>query len=264
MLMTVQQQQNAEFQSERSKCCGPCCSLNVAFLMVQACMVLSPHMGKFLFCVTVHLTSISPCLQKQTPLSFLFWEEETQKRKLLAQSEPCLNSILLPDSVSCMIDLVCPEQCKQPAPAHSWHCLSWFTASAALLCLCEFSDHLKKQRAGWCLCLFLRASLRSRRDLQTAELRGGDAGGRGREGSVRMLGVVGISSSSPAWTPEPQCGVPVHILKHYDCLVFAVFCLFLPAFPPSPPHNPSHLLLLMSALLPLFLSPCLSRGSYIT
>lgn len=92
---------------------------------------------------------------------------------------------------------------------------------------------------------------------------GGAAGGRGSKGSVRML-EVGISSSSPAWTPEPQCGVPVHILKHHDCLVFAGFCLFLSSFPPSPPHTPSHLLLLLSALLPLFLALCLSRGSYIT
>lgn len=39
--------------------------------------------------------------------------------------------------------------------------------------------------------------------------------------------VVGIGSSSPAWTLEPQCGVPVHILKHHDCVLLTRFCLFL-------------------------------------
>lgn len=153
-----------------------------------------------------------------------------------------------------MYNRPCLTWAAQAPPACFWHCLSWFTLSAALLCLCEFSDHLKKHRAGWCLCLFLHASLRSLRDLQTAELRGwGLQEGGGEKGSARML-EVGISSSSPAWTPEPQCGVPVHILKHHDCLVFAGFCLFLSSFPPSPPHTPSHLLLLLSALLSLSIS----------
>ncbi len=46
---------------------------------------------------------------------------------------------------------------------------------------------------------------------------------------------VGIGSSSPAWTPEPQCGVPVHILKHHDCLLLARFCLLLSSSPSTPP-----------------------------
>lgn len=61
---------------------------------------------------------------------------------------------------------------------------------------------------------------------------------------------VGIGSSSPTWTPEPQCGVPVHILKPHDCLLHARFCLFLSPLPHPPPPHP----LLLSVLLPLFLS----------
>lgn len=33
---------------------------------------------------------------------------------------------------------------------------------------------------------------------------------------------------------EPQCGVPVHILKHYNCLLFAGFVLSSPPFPHLP------------------------------
>ena len=132
----------------------------------------------------------------------------------------------------------CLTRAARASPARSWHCLSRFTAGAALRCLCEFSDHLKKHRAGWCLCLFLCASLRSLRDLQTAKLRGGWRREEGEKGGARMP-EVGIGSSSPAWTPEPQCGVPVHILKHHDCLLLARFCLFLSSSPllphPLPP-----------------------------
>lgn len=164
--------------------------------MVKLLDVAQPSHGLWgnSFCVTVYLISFPHCLQKthtQSLLRFLLWEKVTQKRKVLPpplslpRSEPCLGNILLLCGLSLCYNRPCLTWAAQSSPARSWLCLSWFTAGAALRCLCEFSDHLKKRRAGWCLCLFLHASLRSRRDLQTAELRGGWRR-EGRGGGARM------------------------------------------------------------------------------
>lgn len=82
----------------------------------------------------------------------------------------------------------------------------------------------KEARGGLCLCLFsLSISPELERFENSRALRGLEGGGR-REG-VRMP-VVGIGSSSPSWTVEPQCGVPVHILKHHKCVLLTRFVLF--------------------------------------
>ena len=122
-------------------------------------------------------------------------------------------------------------------------------ATAALHCLCKCSDHLKKQRAGRAFVFFCvhHSGVGEICRQQSCE---GVCRREGGSGVVRMP-EVGIGCLSPARTPEPQCGVPVHILKHHDCLLLARFCL-----PPLP--------LLLSLLLPLFLFLFLSRGSYIT
>ena len=118
------------------------------------------------------------------------------------------------------------------------------------LLLAKFSDHLKKHKVHT-FCLFIHSLLQILRDLQTAEVWRRE----GRKGDVRKP-VVGIGSSSPAWTTEPQCGVPVHILKHHDRLLLARLCLFL-SLPPL-------FLCFLSVFLPLFLSLFLSCGSCIT
>lgn len=112
----------------------------------------------------------------------------------------------------------------------------------------------KAAQSAQCLCLFIRASFRSLRDLQTAEL--WEAWRReGRWGGVKMP-AVGIGSSSPAWTAEPQCGVPVHILKlsrpSAPCKN-----LFVPLLTPS---FSSYFCQVFS----FYLFFCLSHGSYIT
>lgn len=63
-------------------------------------------------------------------------------------------------------------------------------------------------------------------------LEGGENGGKKKGGCRRLR----ISSSAPAWTPEPQCGVPVHILKP-PRLSAPRWVLFVP--PPRPPPPPN-------------------------
>lgn len=64
--------------------------------------------------------------------------------------------------------------------------------------------------------------------------------------------VLGIGSSSPPWTPEPQCGVPVHILKRHDCVLLTRSCLFLSSSssPAPPPPLTSVLLTSFSIFFP--------------
>lgn len=64
-------------------------------------------------------------------------------------------------------------------------------------------------------------------------------GGEGwvEKGNMRTLEEVGISSSSAAWTPEPQCGVPVHILKSATTVWLSTgffVCSSRAPLPPSP------------------------------
>lgn len=145
-------------------------------------MLLSPHMARrgnwsefSLFTKDTHTPRI---------LSGFCRESNTEKKTI---SPPDLNLVWAAVSisvarVSSVVSPVWSEQFKRPGTV----CLGsqLVLSSAAFL---SFLTTLKKkrQRADWCLCLFLHASLRSLRDLQTAELWGGLVGEGGREKGVQ-------------------------------------------------------------------------------
>lgn len=86
---------------------------------------------------------------------------------------------------------------------------------------CKFLDCLQKHGAH-SLFVFLSVLLSRVWEICRQQSCKRSSGGRGEKGVQKC--------SSPAWTSDPQCGVPVHILKHHDCLLIASFCPLLPHF----------------------------------
>ena len=140
---------------------------NCCFLMVKLLDVAQPSQGeaRLVLCHSV-LDQRSPLFTRDTHTHIhthtdssqvsVVWESNNTEKKTI--SSPDLNLVWAASSssvawVSSLIDLVWPEQLRRP-PACFPALSVWFAAGAALRCLHEFSDHLKKHSSGWCLSLF--------------------------------------------------------------------------------------------------------------
>lgn len=142
----------------------------------------------------------------------------------------------------------------RPTPACSWHRLPRFPTYGCYPC--AFSDHLKKPRpCSDALSWSPRSSLEFRTSADGRAATGLQEGGGGRQGHGDQQHIPSL---------EPQCGVPVHILKHYNCLLYTGFVLSSSPFPPTHPHTPCSSHLLFSQLFYLYFYRSLSCGSYIT
>lgn len=148
----------------------------------------------------------------------------------------------------------------RPRPPHPHPCMFLAPISLVphllLLPVLPVFRHLKKHRpCSDALSSCPRRPLEFETSADSRAATGLQEGGGGRRGHTDQQHIPSL---------EPQCGVPLHILKHYNCLLLAGFVLSSSPFPPPSPHTLCSSHLLFSQLFYLYFYQSLSCDSCIT